>query len=79
MLIFRRLRFQLMTTAAGRVRDIAVGTQIWFCRLLGVDVVAVDRSLGMLTRARLAAKKLAVMDVGRLAFKDARLIVCCPR
>jgi ubiquinone/menaquinone biosynthesis C-methylase UbiE len=71
-LVFRRMRSQLLKTAVGRVLEVAVGTGSNLAYYpADVDIIAVDLSPGMLVKARQrGARKVAVMDAGRLAFRD---------
>ena len=72
-LIFRRLRSQLLKSAVGRVLEVAGGTGSNLIHYpSGTDVVIVDLSPRMLLKARLrGARKMAVMDAQHLAFRDA--------
>src|SRR6266849_3985920 len=71
-LIFRRLRSRLLRCAVGRVLEVAAGTGSNLAHYpAGLDIIAVDLSPGMLVKARhRAARKVAIMDAGRLAFPD---------
>jgi ubiquinone/menaquinone biosynthesis C-methylase UbiE len=71
-LIFRRLRSQLLKSAAGRVLEVAGGTGANLIHYAsGTDVVIVDLSPRMLLKARkLGARTIAVMDAQYLAFRD---------
>lgn len=71
-LIFRRLRSRLLKSAVGRVLEVAAGTGANLGRYpAGVNVVSVDLSPAMLAKARAhGASEAAVMDAGRLAFRD---------
>ena len=73
LLIFRRLRVRLLRSAVGRVLEVGAGTGVNLRHYPpGVDIVSVDLSAAMLARARSrGASKIAVMDAGRLAFRDA--------
>jgi ubiquinone/menaquinone biosynthesis C-methylase UbiE len=72
LLIFRRLRSRLLRSAVGRVLEVAGGTGVNFKHYPdGVNVFIVDLSPAMLAKARArGASELAVMDAGRLAFRD---------
>ena len=72
-LMFRRLRSQLLKSAVGRVLEVAGGTGSNLIHYpSGTDVVIVDLSPRMLLKARLrGARKMAVMDGQHLAFRDA--------
>lgn len=72
LLIFRRLRSRLLSHARGPVLEVAVGTGANLAHYpAGLDVIAIDLSPGMLSRARRrGAGKPAVMDAARLAFRD---------
>ena len=63
-LIFRRLRFQLLKSAVGRVLEVAAGTGSNLAHSpSGTDVITVDLSPRMLLKARQrGARKVAVMD-----------------
>ena len=71
-LIFRRLCSQLLKSAVGRVLEVAAGTGSNLAHYpAGLDITAVDLSPGMLIKARHRGPlKVAVMDAGRLAFRD---------
>ena len=71
-LLFRRLRSSLLRSASGRVLEVAAGTGSNLKHYPGcLDLVAVDLSPGMLSRAvRRGARKVAVMDAGHLGFRD---------
>ncbi len=70
--LFRPLRSKLLQSAAGRVLEVAVGTGLnHSCYPAGVDIIAVDLSLGMLSHARQrGVAKAVLMDATRLAFAD---------
>lgn len=72
LLLFRPLRSHLLRSAGGRVLEVAVGTGLNRSRYpTGVDIAAVDLSLGMLSHARQrGVAKAALMDAERLAFAD---------
>jgi ubiquinone/menaquinone biosynthesis C-methylase UbiE len=72
LLLFRRLRSELLRSAAGRVLEVAVGTGLNQSRYpVGVDIIAVDLSLGMLSHARQrGVAKTALVDAERLAFAN---------
>lgn len=71
-LIFRRLRSRLLRSAAGPVLEVAAGTGSNLAHYpAGLDVITMDLSSGMLSRARQrGARKPVVMDAVRLAFRD---------
>src|SRR5688572_27256796 len=71
-LLFRRLRSKLLTSAAGRVLEVAVGTGSNLKHYPpAVDIVAIDLSPGMLSTARKrGASKVALMDAEQLGFRD---------
>jgi ubiquinone/menaquinone biosynthesis C-methylase UbiE len=71
-LIFRRLRSRLVKSAVGRVLEVAAGTGSNLTHYpSGVDIVTVDLSPAMLAKARArGASKVAVVDAGRLAFRE---------
>ena len=71
-LIFRRLRSQLLKSAAGRVLEVAAGTGSNLAHYpSNTDVIIVDLSAGMLSKARQhGAQKAAAMDAQHLAFRD---------
>lgn len=71
-LIFRRLRSQLLKSAVGGVLEVAAGTGSNLVHYSsGTNVVIVDLSPRMLLKARLrGARKMAVMDAQYLAFRD---------
>ena len=71
-LIFRRLRCQLLKSAVGRVLEVAVGTGSNLAHYpAGVDIIVVDLSPRMISKARQrGAQKAAVMDAQHLAFRD---------
>lgn len=72
LLIFGRLRARLLRSAAGRVLEVAAGTGLNLRYYpAGVDIVSIDLSPSMVARVRSrGAAKVAVMDAGRLAFRD---------
>lgn len=72
LLIFRRLRSRLLSSAVGRVLEVAAGTGVNLGHYpAGVTIVSIDLSPAMLARARpRGASKVVVMDAGRLAFRD---------
>ena len=72
LLIFRRLRSQLLRSAGGRVLEVAGGTGSNLVHYpSGTDVVIVDLSPRMLLKARLrGAGTIAAMDAQYLAFRD---------
>ena len=71
-LIFRRLRSQLLKSAVGRVLEVAAGTGSNLAHYpAGVDIITVDLSPHMISKARQrGAQKAAVMDAQHLAFRD---------
>ena len=72
LLIFCRLRSRLLSSAVGRVLEVAAGTgvNLWHYPA-GLTIVSIDLSPAMLARARpRGASKVVVMDAGRLAFRD---------
>jgi ubiquinone/menaquinone biosynthesis C-methylase UbiE len=71
-LIFRRLRSQLLKSAVGRVLEVAAGTGSNLAHYpAGVDIITVDLSPRMISKARQrGAQKAAVMDAQHLAFRD---------
>lgn len=72
LLLFGPLRAGLLRSATGRVLEVAAGTGLNRSRYpAGVDVTAVDLSLGMLSHARhRGVTRAALMDAERLAFAD---------
>jgi ubiquinone/menaquinone biosynthesis C-methylase UbiE len=73
LLIFRRLRSRLLKSAVGQVLEVAAGTGVNLGHYpSSVNIVSIDLSLAMLARARSrGASRVAVMDAGQLAFRDA--------
>lgn len=73
LLLFRPLRSRLLRSADGNVLEVAAGTGLNHSRYrYGVDVTAVELSLGMLSHARhRGVARVALMDAERLAFADA--------
>jgi ubiquinone/menaquinone biosynthesis C-methylase UbiE len=71
-LLFRRLRSQLLKSTSGRVLEVAAGTGSNLAHYPpGLDIIVVDLSPRMLLKARQrGARKAAVMDAERLAFRD---------
>src|ERR1700694_5419529 len=71
-LVFRRLRSRLLKLSVGRVLEVAAGSGLNLAHYPGgLDITAVDLSLGMLIKARnRGARKGAVMDAQHLAFRD---------
>jgi ubiquinone/menaquinone biosynthesis C-methylase UbiE len=72
LLVFKRSRSRLLRSAAGRVLEVAAGTGVNLAHYpAGVNIVSVDLSPAMLSRARSrGASKVVIMDAGRLAFRD---------
>jgi len=70
-LLFRRLRSRLLKSAMGHVLEVGTGTGANLGHYpQGTDIVAIDLSSGMLTKARAhGASKVAVVDAGRLPFR----------
>jgi ubiquinone/menaquinone biosynthesis C-methylase UbiE len=71
-LIFRRLRSRLLESATGPVLEVAAGTGANLAYYpAGLDLITIDLSPGMLSKARRrGARKPVVMDAARLAFRD---------
>lgn len=72
LLLFWPLRSKLLRSVSGRVLEVAVGTGLNYSRFpAGVDIIAVDLSLGMLSHARQrGVAKTALVDAERLAFAN---------
>jgi ubiquinone/menaquinone biosynthesis C-methylase UbiE len=71
-LIVRRLRSQPWKSVVGRVLEVAAGTGSNLAQYPpGVDIITVDLSPRMISKARQrGAQKAAVMDAQHLAFRD---------